>query len=336
VYLLLQKRTLETDKDLALTETLPDKQSIEQAAERLRGVTHVTPIVTCQALNELAGCELFFKCENFQKVGAFKMRGAANAVLQLSEGELLQGVATHSSGNHAQALSLAAKTAKSKAYIVMPSNAPAVKRRAVEGYGATVIECEPTLAARESNLEKVVEESGATFIHPYDNYDIISGQATAAKEAFEQVELVDIIMCPVGGGGLLAGTCLSRNHYSPETLVFAAEPTGANDAWQSMKGGGLVPSVNPQTIADGLLTSLGERNWPIIKNNVSDILLADDQEIAEAMYLIWERTKMIVEPSSAVPLAALLANKDLFEGKRVVIILSGGNVDLENLPPRSN
>jgi threonine dehydratase len=314
-----------------LEEKVPTQLEIEDAATRIANFVHRTPIMTCKSIDEIAGCEIFFKCENLQKVGAFKMRGASNAVLQLTPGQKAKGVATHSSGNHAQALALSAKMAGCKAYIVMPSNAPAVKKAAVEGYGATIIECEPTLKARESNLARVVKETGATFIHPYDNYSIIAGQATAAKEVFEEIQNLDIIMCPVGGGGLLAGTCLSASHFSPETKIYAAEPTGANDAWQSLSSGTLVPSVNPQTIADGLLTSLGKRNWPIIQKHTSDILLADDLEISSAMQLIWERSKLIVEPSGAVPLAAVLANKKLFSGKKIAIILSGGNVGLHDI-----
>lgn len=322
---------MEADQDL--TEQVPDRNSIDSAHARISAYIHRTPLSTSAQINEMAGCEVFFKCENLQKVGAFKMRGATNAVLQLSKDQLESGVGTHSSGNHAQALALAAKNVGATAHIVMPRNAPEVKKLAVAGYGAIISECEPTLAARESTMDEVIAQTGVAFIHPYDNYNIIAGQATAAKEIYEDQD-IDIIMCPVGGGGLLAGTCLATQFYSPNTEIVAAEPSGANDAWQSLLKGHLIPSVDPQTIADGLLTSVGQRNWPIIKEYVKDILLVDDPEIISAMYLIWERMKLIIEPSSAVPVAALLANPRQFRGKRVAIILSGGNVDFSKLPQR--
>ena len=304
---------------------------IKTAAARIAGRVHRTPVLTCAALDGLTGASLFFKCENFQKVGAFKMRGATNAVLSLSDDEAARGVATHSSGNHAQALALAAQMRGISAYIVMPSSAPAVKRSAVEGYGAEIITCEPTLQAREETLASVVERTGAVFIHPYDNDSIIAGQGTTALELLEEVADLDVVMAPVGGGGLLSGTALTVKALLPDARVIAAEPTGADDAARSLAAGRIIPSVNPDTVADGLLTSLGERNFPIIQKHVTAIWTVGDQEIMAAMRLIWERMKIVIEPSSAVCLAAVLARPDEVAGLRLGIILSGGNVDLDNL-----
>ena len=307
-------------------------QDIRQAAKRISGRVHRTPVMTCAAIDGLAGANLFFKCENFQKVGAFKMRGATNAVLSLNDHEAARGVATHSSGNHAQALALAARLRGIPAFIVMPSNAPAVKRAAVEGYGAEIITCEPTLQAREETLKAVVERTGAVFVHPYDNEAIIAGQGTAALELLEDVPDLDVVMAPVGGGGLLSGTALAVKALVPEARIIAAEPVGADDAARSLAAGHIIPSVEPDTVADGLLTSLGERNFPIIKDNVSAIWTVGDPEIIAAMRLIWERMKIIIEPSAAVCLAAVLARPDEVAGLRIGIILSGGNVDLDRLP----
>jgi len=307
-------------------------EDIRQAAKRIAGRVHRTPVLTCAAIDGLAGASLFFKCENFQKVGAFKMRGATNAVLSLDEDEAARGVATHSSGNHAQALALAARLRGIPAFIVMPSNAPAVKRVAVEGYGAEIITCEPTLQAREETLNAVVERTGAVFVHPYDNEAIIAGQGTAALELLEEVPALDVVMAPVGGGGLLSGTALAVKALAPEARVIAAEPIGADDAARSLAAGHIIPSVEPDTVADGLLTSLGERNFPIIKENVSAIWTARDPEIIAAMRLIWERMKIVIEPSAAVCLAAILARPGEVAGLRIGIILSGGNVDLDRLP----
>ncbi len=311
---------------------IPSLEDIQAAAERIGPYIHRTPVVTCQSLNDISGADLYFKCENFQKVGAFKFRGATNAVLSLSENELAKGVATHSSGNHAQALALAARNRNSKAYIVMPNNAPAVKIDAVNGYGGEIIFCEPTLLAREEALEKVVKKTGATFIHPYNDMRIIAGQATAAMELIEEIEGLDIIMAPVGGGGLLSGTSLATAYLSSGTKVFGAEPEGADDACRSIKSGEIVPSVNPQTIADGLLTSLGSLTYPIIKKLVSEILTVSEDNIVLAMQLIWERAKIIVEPSGAVSFGVILQHKNKFAGKKVGIIISGGNIDLKTLP----
>lgn len=310
----------------------PGKDEIQAAHERIRSHIHRTPVLTSDSLNHISGADLYFKCENLQKVGAFKFRGACNAVYSLTEDELANGVATHSSGNHAQALALAAKTKGIPAYIVMPENAPDVKRRAVEGYGAKVIPCSPNLEAREEMLNKVVDDTGATFIHPYNDYRIIAGQATAAKELIEDIEQLDVIITPVGGGGLLSGTVLSAKYFSPGTLVYAGEPAGADDAYRSLQEGKIVPAIDPDTIADGLLTSLGEKTFDIIQREVQEIITVDDSEIIAAMKLLWERMKIVVEPSGAVPFAAVLKAGDLFSGKRVGIILSGGNVDLAKLP----
>ena len=284
-------------------------QDILDAALKIKGIAKKTPVLTCESINKICNAELFFKCENFQKVGAFKFRGALNAVLNLTDKEKAKGVATHSSGNHAQALSLAAKLNNIKAYIVMPSNSSKVKVKAVESYGGIITFCEPTLEARESTLKKVIYKTGAFEIHPYDNKNIIAGQATATKELIEEVGLLDYIIAPLGGGGLLSGTALSAHYFSPQTRVIAAEPEMANDAYLSFQSKKLVPSVNPQTIADGLRTSLGEITFPIILKYVSDVVTVKEKTIVEAMKLVWERMKIIIEPSSAVTLACLLENK---------------------------
>lgn len=311
---------------------IPDINTIRQAANRIHNIIHHTPVMSSANLNQMVDAEIFFKCENFQKVGAFKFRGATNAVLSLSEEDADRGVATHSSGNHAAALTLAAKMRGVPAYIVMPKTSPQVKKDAVSGYGAKITFCEPTLLSRESTLEEVVKKTGATFIHPYNDYQIIAGQATAALELLEEIPNLDIVMTPVGGGGLLSGTALSVFYLSPSTKVIAAEPEGADDAYRSIKEGKIIPSVNPKTIADGLLTSLGDRTFPIIQKYVEQIVTVSDEATIKAMRYIWERMKIIVEPSAAVPFGALLEKKIDLSGKRIGIILSGGNVDLNNLP----
>ena len=312
--------------------SVPSKNDIINADKRVSPFVHRTPVLTSRSINRILNCELYFKCENFQKVGAFKYRGATNAVQQLSDSELENGVATHSSGNHAQALALAAKVRQTKAYIVMPSNAPKIKKEAVHEYGADIIECQPTLKARESTLEMVIKDKKAHFIHPYNDYRIIAGQATAAKELLEDIKKLDMLIAPVGGGGLLSGSALAGKYFSPGTIIFGAEPEGADDAHQSLVKGEIVPSINPKTIADGLLTSLGDKTFPIIRDNVKKILTVDDQVIIDAMKLIWLRMKIIVEPSAAVPLAVIMTNLVFFKGKRIGLVLSGGNVDLEKLP----
>ncbi|WP_026966655.1 pyridoxal-phosphate dependent enzyme [Algoriphagus terrigena] len=311
---------------------LPTLSDIQAAHARIQPFIHRTPVLTSSAINEIAGCELFFKCENFQKVGAFKARGAANAVMKLSLEQRANGVATHSSGNHAAALARAASVAGIPSYIVMPSNAPEIKKKAVKGYGGEIIECEPTLQARETTLEAVVERTGATFIPPFDYLDVIEGQATCALELLEDQPDLDVVMAPVGGGGLLAGTALLVHYMNPQIQVIAGEPTGADDAFRSFHEGSIIPNTSTNTIADGLLTSLGKLPFAVIQKHVKDILLATDPQIIEAMRLVFERMKLVIEPSGAVPLAALLASKERFAGKKVGIVFSGGNVDLGKLP----
>ncbi len=313
------------------------RRQIEEAHQRIRYAgpdsrAHRTPVLTSQTLDRLTGGELHFKCESFQRVGAFKYRGALNAVSSLSVAALERGVTTHSSGNHAQALALAAKTVGTRATIVMPRTAPRVKLAAVRGYGAEVVLCEPTLEARERETERVIAETGAELVHPYDDLAIIAGQATAAKELIEDAGELDLVLAPVGGGGLVSGTALAAHHFSPGTAVVAVEPAGADDARRSLAAGRILPSVAPRTIADGLLTSLGELTFAVIRALVRDIVTVDDDAIVGAMRLLWERMKIVVEPSAAVPLAALLAGEIDVAGKRVGIILSGGNVDLDRLP----
>lgn len=307
---------------------LPDKTSIAAAHDRIRPYIHLTPVITSASIDEMSGCSLFFKCENFQKVGAFKARGAMNAILKLTPEQRAKGVATHSSGNHAQALARAAKILGVPSYIVMPRTAPEIKKKGVRAYGGQIFECEPTLAARESTLEDVIRKTGAVEIHPFNNYDVIEGQATCAKELFEQGPSLDFLVAPVGGGGLLSGTALAAKYFSPATSVIAGEPAGSDDAYRSLKSGKIEPAQS-NTIADGLLTTLGTKTFPIIQAEVKDIITVSDPEIVDAMRLIWERLKIIVEPSCAVPFAAVLKEKSRFAGKQVGIILSGGNVDLE-------
>ena len=311
---------------------IPTIEEIRNAAIRINPYIHHTPILTCSGINNLTGGEIFFKCENFQKVGAFKARGATNAVFSLSENEVSRGVATHSSGNHAAALAYAARLRGIAAHIVMPRTAPKVKQEAVAGYGAQISFCEPSLQAREENLAKVVKETGAVFIHPYNDYRIIAGQATAALELLEEINGLDIVLTPVGGGGLTSGTALTVKYLSPKTKMIATEPENADDAFRSFHAGKIIPSIHPDTIADGLLTSLGDKTFGIIQNFVDDIVTVSEDGIIQAMRLIWERMKIIVEPSAAVPLGAILTHRIDITGKRVGIILSGGNVALDKLP----
>ncbi len=313
-------------------QDIPRSADIAEAAERIRPFARKTPVFTCSAINTITGASLFFKCENFQKVGAFKFRGAANAVFKLSDKQAAKGVATHSSGNHAAALALAARLRRIPAYIVMPANAAEIKKKAAAGYGAQITFCEPTLAAREETLKKVVEQTGAVFIHPYNHPHIIAGQGTATPELLSQTDELDYLLAPVGGGGLLSGTSLAAAAFSPRTQVIGAEPEGADDAYRSLQAGRIIPSENPQTIADGLLTSLGPLTFEILRLHVRRIIRVSERDILRAMRLIWERMKIIVEPSAAVPLGALLGDNFDFRGKRVGIILSGGNVDLDRLP----
>jgi len=308
--------------------------SIRAAAERIAPFVHRTPIVGSRQINELLGCEIEFKCENLQKVGAFKARGAHNAVFQLDDDAAHRGVATHSSGNHAAALALAARNRGIRACVVMPSNAPAVKKAAVAQYGAEITYCEPTLAARESALRRLQAETGAHVVHPYEDPDVISGQGTVALEIIEQSEArpPDIVIAPVGGGGLLAGISVAIDALKPSIEVIGSEPLGADDAFRSFHSGKLQPQLAPDTIADGLLTSLGAPNFELIRQHVDDIVTVSEPSIVTAMQWIWSRTKLIVEASAAVSLAAAISDPARFRGKRVVAVLTGGNVDFDRLP----
>jgi threonine dehydratase len=310
-------------------QAFPTGPDIIKAHELIKPYVHRTPVLTSEYLDILCGCNVFFKCENLQHIGAFKARGAMNAALSLTAQQRSKGIATHSSGNHAQAIARAAKVLGIKSYIVMPRIAPAIKKKGVEEYGGQIFECEPTLQSRESTLEKVVQQTGAYVIHPFNNYDVIAGQATAAKELIEDIHGLDFILAPVGGGGLLSGTALSAKYFSPNTTVIAGEPEGADDAFRSLQSGKIELSQS-NTIADGLLTTLGDKTFPIIRDHVQSVIIVNDQEIIAAMKMIWERLKVLVEPSGAVPFASLLKKKDSFTSKRVGVIFSGGNVDLEN------
>lgn len=311
--------------------------TIQEAHDRIRPYIHRTPVLTNHTINNLAGADLFFKCENFQKIGAFKARGGLNAVLQVAANQEGSAITTHSSGNHAQAVAFAARQVGLPAYIVMPRTAPQVKKDAVRGYGAEVIECEPTLEARESGVRKVMEQTGAVLVHPFDDDRVIAGQATATKELIEDVGIetlrpFDVILAPVGGGGLLSGTALTTHYLSPTTRVIAGEPEGAADAILSFRSGRVEKAPYINTIADGLMTILSERTLAIIQAHVTDILTVSDAEIIAAMRMIWERMKIIIEPSCAVPLATVLKHKDQFAGQKIGIILTGGNIDLGKLP----
>ncbi|MBC7923795.1 MAG: pyridoxal-phosphate dependent enzyme [Ferruginibacter sp.] len=314
------------------THQVPTLAILREAADRIAPFIHRTPVLTSRSIDAFTGAAIFFKCENFQKVGAFKIRGAMNAVLLLTAAERSRGVATHSSGNHAQAVALASRDNGAKAYVVMPETAPEVKRKAVLGYGAEVVTCRPTLEAREEALAHVVARTGAAVVHPFNDYRVIAGQATAALELLEDVPDLDVVMAPVGGGGLLSGTALAVHYLAPRAEVIAGEPAGANDAWLSLRAGAIQPADYVKTIADGLLTTLGDKTFPIIQRYVKEIITVTDEQIVEAMRLVWERMKIIIEPSCAVPLAALIKEKEYFQGKRVGIILTGGNVDLAKLP----
>ncbi len=310
----------------------PTIQEIYAAAERIRPYAHHTPVLTCANLDQRVKAQVFLKCENMQKVGAFKFRGACNAVFSLSEAEAARGVATHSSGNHAQAIALAARLRGIPAYIVMPNNAPAVKKAAVAGYGGQITFCEPTLEARESSLAGVVRKTGAVEIHPYNNYQVIAGQGTAALELIREIPDLDVVLAPVGGGGLLSGTAIAVSESSPTTRVIAAEPELADDAYRSLRAGLILPSLDPKTMADGLLTSLGDLTFPIIQKRVEQVVTVSEKGILDSMKFIWERAKIVIEPSAAVPLGVLWEQKIDLTGLRIGIILSGGNVDLDKLP----
>lgn len=311
--------------------TKPNKDDILNAYTRVSAFIHKTPVFSSDSLNKQFEAKLFFKCENFQKAGSFKSRGAMNAALSIPKSELSLGLATHSSGNFAQALARAAKILNVPAFIVMPENAPEVKIDAVRGYGGEITFCEPTLSARENTLEKVIKATGAKEIHPYNDYDIIAGQGTAALEFCQEIDNLEILLCPVGGGGLLSGTALSASYFGRNITTIACEPIGADDAYRSMIAGKIIPSIEPNTIADGLLTSLGERNFPIIQQYVDEIVTVSEEAIIEAMKLIYERLKIVIEPSSAVPMAAIIEKKVKVSNKNVGIIVSGGNVDLSKI-----
>ncbi|GIW89163.1 MAG: serine/threonine dehydratase [Isosphaeraceae bacterium] len=303
-------------------------EAIEEAAQRIAPYAHITPVLRCATLDRIVGGSLLFKCENFQKGGAFKFRGACNAVMQLSEEERRRGVITHSSGNHAQALALAGRLLGIPVCVVMPTTAPHVKRAATEGYGARVVSCEPTLAAREEAVEREVAAHGYVLVHPYDDWRVIAGQGTAAWELVDQVGPVDAIVTPCGGGGLLAGSALAASRKAPGAEVIGVEPSQADDGRRSLAAGTIVPSGDPRTVADGLRTSLGERPFAVIRRHVSRIATATEAEIIDALQLVWERMKLVIEPSCAVPLAAILNGQIEVSGRRVGVILSGGNVDL--------
>jgi len=310
----------------------PTLSDIRSAHKQIKPFIHRTPVLTSSQLDRIFGCELFFKCENFQKVGAFKFRGATNAVLSLTDDEKSKGVVTHSSGNHAAALSLAASMNGVKPYIVMPESAPVVKKNAVAGYGAEITFCKPTLQAREETTRIIMEKTGATLVHPYDNFNVICGQGTAVVELLEEAGDLEIIVAPIGGGGLMSGTSTSVKGINDKIKVVGAEPVNANDAWKSFSTGILTPSVNPLTIADGLLTSLSELTFTIIRKNVDDIFTVSEDSIIECMLLVWERMKIIIEPSSATVLAAVKENPGYFKDKKTGLIISGGNVDFRKLP----
>ncbi|AGS26497.1 serine dehydratase [Rhizobium sp. R339] len=311
---------------------IPTISDMFEAHDRIRPFIHRTPVMTSAYINSLAGAELFFKCENLQKAGAFKARGASNAVFGLSDEQAARGVATHSSGNHGTCLSYAAGRRGIPCTVVMPHSAPQAKKDAVRGYGGTVVECEPSTSSREAVFAEVVAKSGAEFVHPYNDARVIAGQATCSRELLEQVDNLDAVIAPIGGGGMVSGTCLTLSNLAPRVKVYAAEPEQADDAYRSFKAGHIIADDAPNTVADGLKVPLKELTWHFVKRNVSDIVTASEEEIIEAMKLIWKRAKLVMEPSSAVPLAAILKNKSIFAGKRVGVIITGGNVDLDTLP----
>jgi threonine dehydratase len=302
------------------------------ARGRIEPHIHRTPVLTSRMLNELTGAELFFKCESFQKAGAFKARGASNAVFGLSDAQAAKGVATHSSGNHGTCLSYAAGRRGIPCTVVMPRTAPQAKKDAVRGYGGRVVECEPSTSSREAVFAEVVAESGAEFVHPYNDPRVIAGQATCSAELIEQVADLDAVIAPIGGGGMVSGTCLTLSNLAPAIKIYAAEPLNADDAARSFRAGHIIADDAPDTVADGLKVPLKELTWHFVHNHVTDILTATEEEIVDAMKLIWKRMKIVMEPSSAVPLATIIKNPEVFAGKRVGVIITGGNVDLDKLP----
>ena len=310
----------------------PTLADIRAAADCLTGLAHRTPVLTSASLDALTGATLFFKCENFQKGGAYKFRGALNAVRRLTDEQARPGVVTHSSGNHATCLALAAQQRGIPAYIVVPRNAPLIKQRAIAAYGGQLTLCEPTLAARQAEADRIQRATGAVFIHPYDDPTVIAGQGTVGLEFLEQVPQLDALVAPVSGGGLLSGLCLVAHALAPQVVVWGAEPALADDAFRSLREGKLLANTNPATIADGLRASLSERTFAILRQHVRGIVTVTEEQIIAAMRLVWERMKLVVEPSGVVPLAAVLAAPEQFRGRRVGIVLTGGNVDLDKLP----
>ena len=311
---------------------IPTFQDVIDAHERIAPHVHRTPVLTSSYLNDLTGAELFFKCENFQKAGAFKARGASNAVFGLSDEDARKGVATHSSGNHGLSLSYAAGRRGIPCTVVMPRTAPQAKKDAVRGYGGRIVECEPSTSSREAVFAKVMAETGAEFVHPYNDPRVIAGQATCSRELNDQVEGLDDVIAPIGGGGMISGTCLTLSTLAPHVRIFAAEPKQADDAARSFRAGHIIADDAPETVADGLKVPLKELTWHFVRAHATDILTASEDEIVDAMKLTWKRMKIVMEPSSAVPLATILKNRELFAGKRVGVIVTGGNVDLEKLP----
>ena len=315
-----------------IDDVRPTFADVRIAHERIKPHIHHTPILTSSYFNDLTGADLFFKCENFQKAGAFKVRGASNAVFGLTDAQAERGVATHSSGNHGLSLAYAAGRRGIPATVVMPRTAPEAKKAAVRGYGGTIVECEPSTTSREAVFADVIARTGADFIHPYNDPRVIAGQATCSLEMHEELGNLDAIVAPIGGGGMISGTCLTLSSLSPQTQIFAAEPKNADDAYRSFKAGYIIADDAPDTIADGLKVPLKDLTWHFVSNHVTDILLATEEEIIDAMYLTWQRMKIVIEPSCAVPLATILKNRDIFAGKRVGIVITGGNVDLKKLP----
>lgn len=311
---------------------IPTLDDMRAARDRIAPYIHRTPVLTSSFINDLAGCELFFKCENLQKAGAFKARGASNAVFGLDDAQAARGVATHSSGNHGTCLSYAAGQRGIPCTVVMPRTAPQAKKDAVRGYGGRVVECEPSTSSREAVFAEVVAETGAEFVHPYNDPRVIAGQATCSAELIEQVDGLDAVVAPIGGGGMISGTCLTLSNLAPNVRIYAAEPEQADDAARSFRAGHIIADDAPETIADGLKVPLKELTWHFVQNHVTDILTASEEEIVDAMKLIWKRMKIVMEPSSAVPLATILKNPEVFAGKRVGVIITGGNVDLDKLP----
>ena len=318
-------------KDIA-PAYIPNIDDVLEAHKRIEPYIHRTPVLTSSYFNDLVGAELFFKCENFQKAGAFKVRGASNAVFGLSDEMAKKGVATHSSGNHALSLSYAAGRRGIPCNVVMPRTAPEAKKAAVRGYGGIITECEPSTTSREEVFAEVQERTGAEFVHPYNDPRVVAGQGTCSKELMEQTDGLDCVIAPIGGGGMVSGTCLTLSHLAPEVKIYAAEPEQADDAYRSFKAGHIIADDAPQTIADGLKVPLKDLTWHFVSNHVSDIFTASEDEIIDAMKLTWQRMKIVIEASCAVPMATILKNKDVFAGKRVGVIITGGNVDMDTLP----